>query len=191
MKPTIPRIVDESSHLCECLSSTKVRNRALNYRPGFRPTFFSQETNTEFLKSALDSTFLFCRRLSVAFLPLPLHLQCASSIALVFVVDGAAASKCTLLHCIVVFLVEIMQVFVHSEVSVLGASVQLQLRHLPSKLSQRSVHYSRVLDFGEPVLNRVSSVSEDAFFKGEKNLRPCVIGRSRSCWKMNHVLRAR
>ncbi len=73
----------------------------------------------------------------------------------------------------------------------LGASVQLQLRHLPSKISQRSVHYSRVLAFGEPVLNRVSSVSEDAFFKGEKNLRPRVIGLSRSCWKMNHVLRAR
>jgi hypothetical protein len=36
MKPTIPRIVDESSHLCECLSSTKVRNRTLNYRPGFQ-----------------------------------------------------------------------------------------------------------------------------------------------------------
>jgi hypothetical protein len=65
-----------------------------------------------------------------------------------------------------------MQVFVHSEVSVLGASVQLQLRHLPSKLSQRSVHYSRVLAFGEPVLNRVNSFSQDAFFKGEKNLRP-------------------
>ncbi len=61
----------------------------------------------------------------------------------------------------------------HSEVSVLGASVQLQLRHLrPSKLSQRSVHYSRVLAFGEPVLNRVNSVSQEAFFKGEKNLRP-------------------
>ncbi|KAH9560492.1 hypothetical protein CY35_06G107600 [Sphagnum magellanicum] len=65
-----------------------------------------------------------------------------------------------------------MQVFVHSEVSVLGASVQLQLRHLPSKLSQRSVHYSRVLAFGERVLNRVNSVSQDAFFKGKKNLRP-------------------
>ncbi len=150
-----------------------MRNRTLNYRPGFRPTFFSQETDTEFIKSALDSAFLSCRRLSLSCVPAAsaapsvreLHRTC-------FVVDGAAASTCTLLHCIVEFLIEIMQVFVHSEVSVLGASVQLQLRHLPSKLSQRSVHYSRVLAFGERVLNRVNSVSQDAFFKGKKNLRP-------------------
>jgi hypothetical protein len=46
LKPTIPRIVDESSHLCECLSSTKVRNRTINYRPASA----RHSTDTEVIK---------------------------------------------------------------------------------------------------------------------------------------------